>query len=1345
MAKELPYLYLVVLVLGVYGFYRLLQVGKRDPRMPKGPPTLPILGNFHQIPSTGMYRQFREWAKEYGSVFSLKFGPSNIIVLCDREAIHELLNKKGSIYSDRPTTYVGNLLTKGDHIAISQADALWREKRKEAEGIVLMNDLLTNPDGFFNHIRRYTASVATTLVYGQRGATFDSFWAHGVFDVMAKWTECMEPGANPPVDEYKFLQWLPASFAHWKKRAIQAGDTMDAVWDRARQIIDTRRTKGNHRDCIADHLLDEYYEKGFPMSQHAFNNLIGELVEGGADTTAAQLLTMVLALARNPWVQKKAREEIDPLCGAHRSPEMSKDFEKLPYINAIVKEGMRWRPVAVTALPHKVRQDDYYKGMLIPKDSTVFIPTWAIHHSPDIYPNDEDFNPDRFLNYPRLSSDYHTIMDMGRLYNWGCAMVAGSGSMLFAQTGFIDYFRPSATVMGAIGSSYFGGVVVGLIIITIIAQKLGRKRSIQLGGLIGLVGAIMQTAAQDMAVFFVGRVVAGAASGIMLTTVNVYQSEIAPPAERGAMVAFQLLVLSGAGGLASWVGFACNFSSNVTFSWRFPIALQMLPAIFLIIGCFFIPFSPRWLISQDRHTEAQAVLKRLHDNHKDPLFWEKEYLQISAQLAEEAREKASSSWLHMLTNKREAKRILVAVAALTLLQTNGAQTIQVYQIILTVGCLVGLLLIDRIGRRLLLLGSFVILSICLGIFAGCTAKYQATGESSFGKGGVAIVMIFIFFFGSVSGAPYAYAAEVLPTKNRAIGFAMGLFCSNAITIIFTQTAPMALEAITWKFNFVFICCNAFFFPIVCFFFPETKVLTLEEVNAAFGDKLYALRKLFALATRLLLPGRRLSLETLSLWVAISQTKLDNTLPMGYSVPISVLVVLTGLPSALWAGALTPILAMDAQLTGIISIPQFSSRSHSVWASQFQIRPLYNNVTKEYDMQVWNILDNCTEIHDLRGTIPTCPVPALQGPLLASAGSATTVDVSIARVHSKIDSNGSSGVALIPVETNDSGNTWYVLSGALPNEPPGTVENFGLASLNNNPSLLTWAARSYEGNNMVVIAASEKDLDRFNQTQCSITFTPTIFDVRVNITSKTVRVEEAETGTEAEDFEPTGDLVFGTVQSLNLLGRMSNSFYTSVLGNALLSNVYNMEFQRNKFSTQDNSVLLAAVEESYAAMIDDILVAYGASQLLNAQDTKETVVVGQRQAVHIGKHIWIYFTLAFNGAIVLVFLLELIRTRFWSGLSRFDYTNIKCTITAASAGGMAIANKIVCAPDRQGKQDGESSVQPWDGSPSDPAFEKTIIVFSEGSAASTAGGYGGTGIPTLRLASAPSAAARLLED
>lgn len=60
----------------------------------------------------------------------------------------------------------------------------------------------------------------------------------------------------------------------------------------------------------------------------------------------------------------------------------------------------------MTALPHRVRQDDYYQGMLIPKDSTVFIPTWAIHHDPKYYEDDEQFKPERFLGYPKLASEY---------------------------------------------------------------------------------------------------------------------------------------------------------------------------------------------------------------------------------------------------------------------------------------------------------------------------------------------------------------------------------------------------------------------------------------------------------------------------------------------------------------------------------------------------------------------------------------------------------------------------------------------------------------------------------------------------------------------------------------------------------------------------------------------------------------------------------------------------------------------------------------------------------------------------------------------------------------------------
>ncbi|KAK4150414.1 putative cytochrome P450 oxidoreductase [Chaetomidium leptoderma] len=419
--------------------YRLLQVGKRDPRMPKGPPTIPILGNAHQIPSTGLYKQFREWAKEYGSVFTLKLGPANVVVLCDRKAIHKLLVEKGSIYSDRPMSYAAQILTKGDHVAFEQMTPAWREKRKviahnfsparldkdhfkiqEAEATVLMNDLLETPDNFFDHIRRYTASVATCITHGFRAPTFDSFWGHGVYDVMDRSSVVMEPGANPPVDEFPFLRYIPKQFAFWKRRAGEAGDTMDAVWAKARRLVDERRAKGDRRECILDNILDQYQKKESPFDAHALNNLLGEMIEGGADTTSSQLLTLILAFALYPHVQEKARKEIDAVCGTERSPAWA-DFAQLPYINCIVKEGMRWRPVAPTAIPHRVRQDDEYEGMFIPKDTTVFIPTWAIHHMDSIYPDHDTFNPDRYENHPKLANDYAGSSDWATRdhYNYG--------------------------------------------------------------------------------------------------------------------------------------------------------------------------------------------------------------------------------------------------------------------------------------------------------------------------------------------------------------------------------------------------------------------------------------------------------------------------------------------------------------------------------------------------------------------------------------------------------------------------------------------------------------------------------------------------------------------------------------------------------------------------------------------------------------------------------------------------------------------------------------------------------------------------------------------------------------
>ena len=123
-------------------------------------------------------------------------------------------------------------------------------------------------------------------------------------------------------------------------------EKMDTVWGKARQLVEERRARGDKRECMIDMKIDEYNKNGWKMSQSAFNNLFAELMEAGADTTANQILTIILALTKNPKIQEKARKEIDAVCGTERTPLFS-DFEKLPYINAIIKEGLRWRPTLV--------------------------------------------------------------------------------------------------------------------------------------------------------------------------------------------------------------------------------------------------------------------------------------------------------------------------------------------------------------------------------------------------------------------------------------------------------------------------------------------------------------------------------------------------------------------------------------------------------------------------------------------------------------------------------------------------------------------------------------------------------------------------------------------------------------------------------------------------------------------------------------------------------------------------------------------------------------------------------------------------------------------------------------
>jgi cytochrome P450 len=98
----------------------------------------------------------------------------------------------------------------------------------------------------------------------------------------------------------------------------------------------------------------------------------------------------------NPKVMKKAQEELDRVVGKDHLPEFS-DKDNLPYIDALVKELLRWNPPLPVSVASRATQDDVYRGYSIPAGATVIGNIWAVCRDPNIYPDPEAFNPDRFL------------------------------------------------------------------------------------------------------------------------------------------------------------------------------------------------------------------------------------------------------------------------------------------------------------------------------------------------------------------------------------------------------------------------------------------------------------------------------------------------------------------------------------------------------------------------------------------------------------------------------------------------------------------------------------------------------------------------------------------------------------------------------------------------------------------------------------------------------------------------------------------------------------------------------------------------------------------------------------
>ncbi|KAF1991014.1 MFS sugar transporter [Aulographum hederae CBS 113979] len=452
-------------------------------------------------------------------------------------------------------------------------------------------------------------------------------------------------------------------------------------------------------------------------------------------------------------------------------------------------------------------------------------------------------------------------------YGFGFATFATS----IGQPGFYTYFnlelagpRASYTnsILGAINALFFFGAVVGALGGGPCADKFGRKWTLFYASLISIVGGALTAGSVHIAMLIVVRILQGAGLGALATLTPIYLAEASTAAKRGMLTGLHGFFLVFGYNISAWVGYACSFATNLTFGWRGPIAFTVIPPLMLLIGCFWIPESPRWLVMKDRTDEAWAVLRRLHHDpsDQDEVAAHEEFYQMRKQIEFE-RANPSGYWA-ILSNPAYRKRAFLSCFVQFAANGTGGLVINYYSVIIyanlgytghmpllfyaiytligALGNLFSLLTIDKTGRRIALLIGFTGCMAALILETAMIATY-VTGSQTTNLAGQRValfaIFFFVFFYGLfVDAASFIYSAEILPTNIRSRGVAMATTTYFTMCITYVTPGATAINNISWRYFLVFICLTAITIVVVYFMFPETKGKSLEELAELFGDK-----------------------------------------------------------------------------------------------------------------------------------------------------------------------------------------------------------------------------------------------------------------------------------------------------------------------------------------------------------------------------------------------------------------------------------------------------------------------------------------------------------------------------